>query len=81
MVSNINTSIVDSYLILLKNLSTNNKLELIAKLSKSLKTPSKKKDNNLQSLFGAMELENSVDYFIEDLKKNRNFNRKSADLL
>ncbi len=77
--ADINTSLIDSYFTLLKNLSPNNKLELIAKLSKSMKTTKKTKDISWRSLFGALELDKSADDFVEDLKKDRNFSRKSID--
>lgn len=76
----INTTLIDSYFTLLKNLSADNKLELIAKLSKSLKTTKKSKENSWKSLFGALELDQSADDFVEDLKKERKFSRKSIDL-
>jgi hypothetical protein len=76
----INNSLVDSYYTLLRNLSPNNKLELIARLSKSMKTSSVKKDTSWKSLFGALVLEQSADEFVEELKKDRKFSSKSIDL-
>ena len=78
--ADLNTNLIDSYFMLLKSLSPNNKLELIAKLSKSLKTTKKAKDITWKSLFGAFELDQSADNFVEDLKKDRKFSRKSIDL-
>lgn len=78
--ADINTNLIDSYFTLLKGLSPNNKLELIAKLSNSMKTTNKKKDISWKSLFGALELDQSADQFITDLKKDRKFSRKSIDL-
>jgi hypothetical protein len=75
-----NTNLIDSYFTLLKSLSPNNKLELIAKLSQSMQTTKETKDNSWKSLFGALELDQSADYFVEDLKKDRKFSRKSIDL-
>lgn len=76
-----NIDLVDSYYTLLKSLSPNNKLELIARLSKSLKTTAKKKeDTSWESLFGSWELDQSADEFVTELKKDRNFCRKSIDL-
>ncbi|HCS19866.1 MAG TPA: hypothetical protein DIW47_04785 [Bacteroidetes bacterium] len=66
--ADINTSLIDSYFTLLKSLSPNNKLELIAKLSNSLKTPKKAKDNSWKLLFGALELDQSADEFVAGLK-------------
>ncbi len=76
----INTNLIDNYFTLLKSLSPNNKLELISRLSKSMKTTRKTKDISWKSLFGAMVLDQSVDDFVEGLKNERKFTRKSIDL-
>jgi len=78
--TDINPSLIDSYFSLLKSLSPNNKLELIARLSKSMKTTKKTKDNSWKSLFGAFVLDESADEFVEELKKDRKFSRKSIEL-
>ncbi len=62
----INTNLIDSYFTLLKSLSPNNKLELISRLSKSMKTTRKTKDVSWKALFGAIELDHSVDDFVEE---------------
>lgn len=76
----INTNLIDSYYTLLKSLSPNNKLELISRLSKSMKTTKKTKDNSWKSLFGALVLDQSADDFVEGLKEDRKFSRKPIDL-
>lgn len=73
---NIDTRLIYSHFTLLKSLSPNNKLELIAKLSKSMK---KAKDTSQKSLFGALQLDQSADDFVEDLKNDRKFSRKSIN--
>jgi hypothetical protein len=78
--TDIDTTHIDSYFKLLKNLSPNDKLELISKLSNSLKTTNKPKDISWKSLFGSLKLEQSADEFVADLKKDRKFSRKSIDL-
>jgi hypothetical protein len=78
--ADINMNLVDSYYTLLKNLSPNNKLELISRLSKSMKSTKTKKDTSWEALFGSWELDQSADEFVEELKKERNFSRKSIDL-
>jgi hypothetical protein len=78
--TDINLNLVDSYFTLLKNLSPNNKLELISRLSNSMKTKKSKKDSTWESLFGSWELDGTTDEFLEELKKDRNFSRKSVDL-
>ena len=78
--ADINTNLIDSYYTLLKSLSPDNKLELIARLSKSLKTAKKTKNDSWKSLFGAFVLDQSADEFVEELKRDRTFIRKSVDL-
>jgi hypothetical protein len=78
--ADLNESLTDSYFTLLKSLSPNNKLELIAKLSKSMKTKKTTKDMSWKSLFGALKIDQSADDFVADLKKDRTFSRKSIDL-
>ncbi len=75
-----NSNLIDSYFKLLKNLSPNNKLELIALLSKSMKTTKKSKDNSWKSLFGALTIDEPADVFADRLKQHRHFDRKSVDL-
>lgn len=76
----INSNKLESYFTLLKSLSGNEKLELIAKLSNSLKTTKRTNDISWKSLFGALELDQSAETFVEDLKKDRKFSRKTIEL-
>ncbi len=78
--SETNTNLIDSYFRLLKSLSADNKLEIIARLSKSMKTPKKTNDESWKSLFGAIALDQSADEFIKGLKSDRKFTRKSVNL-
>lgn len=78
--NDINLNLVDSYYMLLKNLSPNNKLELIARLSTSMKTAKQTKDSSWKSLFGALTIDQSAEEFVDELKKDRKFIRKSVDL-
>lgn len=79
--ADINTNLIDSYYTLLKNLSPNNKLELIARLSKSMKTTRKKeKEISLESLYGSWESDQTADELIATLKASRNFTRKREEL-
>lgn len=78
--TDLNTDLIGSYFALLKSLSANNKLELIAMLSKSLKTTKNVNDSSWKSLFGVLEVDLSADAFINDLKKDRKFSRKPIDL-
>ena len=78
--ADMNTNLVDNYFSLLKNLDTDNKLELIARLSESMKTNKQAKDDSWKALFGALVLDQPVDDFVENLKKDRTFSHKSIEL-
>lgn len=70
-------SIIDNYFTLLKSLSPDNKLELIARLSKSMKSSKKLKNEvSLSSLYGSWKSEQSADEIIDELKSSRKFTRK-----
>lgn len=79
--ADVNTTLIDSYYTLLKSLSPNNKLELIARLSKSMKTTKKReKEVSLESLYGSWESDQTADELIAELKAARNFTRKREEL-
>ena len=73
-------NLLDSYLGLLKSLSPDNKLELISKLSDSLKGPQRQKDKSLSQLYGAFKTKKSAEDIIADLKMNRQFGRTTEEL-
>ena len=50
-----NTNVIDYYYGFLENLKHDNKLDLISRLSKSLKSTEKSNERSLQSLFGAFK--------------------------
>jgi predicted metal-binding transcription factor (methanogenesis marker protein 9) len=77
--TDININIIETYFGLLKNLSADNKLELIAKLSNSMKTTKRIKDDSLKSLYGAFISKQSADEIINEIKQARTFNRKRAE--
>jgi hypothetical protein len=68
-------NLIDNYLQLLKNLSLESKVELIKKLSDSLKGSKKTKGKSTKSLYGAFISKKSADEIIATLKSSRNFNR------
>ena len=78
--ANLKFNLIDSYLGLLENLSPDNKLELISKLSDSLKSSKKPTEKysvkSLDNLCGAFIFDKSSDDLINDLKNSRNFSRK-----
>ena len=73
-------NLIDSYLALLNNLSPESKLELIAKLSDSLKGSKKPTDKSIRDLYGAFVSKKSADEIITELKDSRNFNQKREGL-
>lgn len=70
-------NLVNSYLGLLNNLSIDNKLELIAKLSDSLKGSKRPVDKSIRDLYGAFISPKSAEEIITELKNARSFNRKT----
>lgn len=75
MKSNASTILIDNYFGLLSNLSREKKIQLIAKLSNSIIDQTPKKENVVDSFFGAFKSDNSAEEFIENIRKSRTFNR------
>jgi len=69
-------NIIENYLGLFENLNSMSKLELIEKLTKSLKSENKSKESNFYKSFGAFSTEKSSDEIISDLKSSRKFRNK-----
>jgi hypothetical protein len=67
----INTTIVDGYIGLLGNLSTNNKLDLISKLTDSVKTDLTNKKSSFKKAFGAFDSKKSAEEIIEEIRNSR----------
>ncbi len=70
----INTSIIDGYLRMFDNLNVVSKLDLISRLSLSIKL--KEKQNVFNESFGAFESKRSADQIIAEVHASRNFKRK-----
>lgn len=73
----INTTLIEGYLQLLDNLSPNNKLDLISKLTLSVKTDIADKKKFFYKAFGAWESKQSADEIIHDIRNSRTFNRQT----
>ena len=69
-------NIIENYLGLFENLNSMSKLELIEKLTKSLKSESKSKESNFYKSFGAFSTEKSSDEIIAEKKSRRKFRNK-----
>ncbi|MBX2898563.1 MAG: hypothetical protein KF775_02875 [Cyclobacteriaceae bacterium] len=73
-------SLVESYLGLLNSLSPERKLELISRLSDSIKGSKKPSNKSIEELYGAFVSNQSADEIIADIRSSRRFDRKIEDL-
>ena len=72
----INTNLINGYLQLLENLSPDLKLDLISKLTQSVKTDMKTRKAAFRKAFGGFVSKKSADEIIEELRSSRTFNRQ-----
>ncbi|MCY7420465.1 MAG: hypothetical protein LH478_01845 [Chitinophagaceae bacterium] len=79
-VSDQNISLADYYFGFLKNLNSESKLDLISKLSQSLKQHDKPDEISLQSLFGAYKSEETAEEIISAIRESRVSNRNREQL-
>jgi hypothetical protein len=70
----INQTLIESYLNLLNPLSLNNKLELISRLSQSMRTPIPK--HPVHNLFGAFQSDQTAEQLNFEIHQARLFNRQ-----
>jgi hypothetical protein len=68
--------IVETYSGLIEGLSSDNKMELIETLSKSLQTENKSKDESFYKAFGGWSSEKSAEEIIADIRLSRVFREK-----
>jgi len=78
--TDVDTSLINGYLGLLKNLSPKNKLDLIEKLSKSLKLDLRRSKKSLRRAFGAFESDRTADQLIKEIRESRTFTRQIEKL-
>lgn len=76
----ISNIIVDGYMRLLDNLSPSSKLDLISKLTLSVKTDIKGKKKSFFKAFGAWDKGESADKIIKEIRNSRTFNRQLEEL-
>jgi hypothetical protein len=76
----INTSIIDGYIRLLDNLSPSNKLDLISKLTDSVKSDIAEKKKSFYKAFGAWDSKQSAEQIIKQIRNSRTFNRQIEEL-
>ncbi len=74
------TSLAEYYFGFLENLNADSKLDLISKLSQSLKKEDVISENSLQSLFGAYKSDETAEEIIAGIRKSRVSNRNIEPL-
>ncbi|MBY0424166.1 MAG: hypothetical protein K2Q22_00895 [Cytophagales bacterium] len=66
-----NTTIVDGYMGMLDSLSTSQKLDLISKLTHSIKADFKNKKSAFKKSFGAFDSSKSAEEMIAEIRNSR----------
>ena len=69
-------NIIENYFGLFESLNSMSKLELIEKLTKSLKAETKSKESDFYKSFGAFSTEKTSDEIITEIKSGRKFRTK-----
>jgi hypothetical protein len=69
------TNLADYYFGFLENLNRDSKLDLISKLSQSLKNGENVAEPTLQSLFGAYKSDETAEEIIDGIRASKIFNR------
>ena len=80
MKANINTHILNTYMAFLETLSPGIKLDIISKLTQSLKSEVKPKENLFESSFGAWAGKDSAEEIAKGVRDSRTFNRQIEGL-
>lgn len=78
--ADINTTIIEGYLQLLNSLSPSSKLDLISKLTASVKSDITNKKSSFKKAFGAFHSEKSADEIINEIRSSRTFTRQIEDI-
>ena len=73
---NLNNTLIDGYIQLLDNLSPDVKLDLISKLTQSVKADMKAKKSAFKKSFGGFVSKKSADEIITEIRNSRNFTRQ-----
>ena len=75
MKSNASTVVIDNYFGLLRGLSTDYKIKLIAKLSNSIVEEVAENENLVDRFYGAFKSKKSAEEIITEIRESRTFNR------
>jgi hypothetical protein len=76
----LNSHIIDGYMAFLENLSPGAKLDIISKLTQSLKSDVRPKENRFERSFGAWVGTETAEELIQDIRNSRTFNRQIEEL-
>lgn len=71
----INTRLIDNYFELLKNFNTKSKLDLIAKLTQSMKSDIANKKSAFDDAYGAWDDNDTAEDLVLSIREARSFNR------
>ena len=74
--TDLNTALLDNYLGLIKNLSPENKLDLIERITRTLKGNLTTKNSPITDAFGMWESKKTADESLTEIRKSRTFNRQ-----
>ncbi|MDZ7691013.1 MAG: hypothetical protein U5K69_07725 [Balneolaceae bacterium] len=77
--ADIDSRLVESYITLLKNMSTSNKLDLISRLTQSVKTDIDEAKSRIYESFGAWQGDEGADELINVIRESRTFNRNREE--
>ncbi len=78
--SDSNITIIERYFRLLENLSPSNKLDLISKLTDSVKSDLTDKKSYFKKSFGAFQSDKDADQIINEIRSSRTFTRQIEDI-
>ena len=73
-------SLLDTYLQWINKLSVDIRLQLIARISESIRKENKDREARFYASFGQLETEQTADELIEEIRSTRYFRDKSFDL-
>jgi hypothetical protein len=78
--ADINSTLIEGYLRLLDNLSPSSKLDLISKLTLSVKADITDRKKSFYKAFGAWESGKKAEEIIQEIRNSRAFNRQVEQL-
>ena len=74
------TRLIQGYIELMKNLSLSSKLDLITRLTESIKSDIKEKNPTFEKAFGAWDKAESAEEITDSIRFSRQFTRQTEEL-